>query len=118
GNPRMLALLYENNWSIEGTVNELIKFKDIDQGFVKRWRNQLEKAVEDPDYLWFEAPRELVNKLIAKNLIIYNMYDRDLQFWIDEPPPIRDPELGIGKYVAWQTPLHREAVRRALEVLR
>ncbi|GAB6944937.1 hypothetical protein JCM14467A_17190 [Vulcanisaeta sp. JCM 14467] len=35
--------------------------------------------------------------------------------WIDEPPPERDPELGIGRYVAWQTPLHREAVRKALE---
>jgi hypothetical protein len=35
-------------------------------------------------------------------------------FWIDQPPPERDPELGIGKNVAWQTPIHREAVRRAL----
>jgi hypothetical protein len=43
------------------------------------------------------------------------MYDRDPYFWIDQPPPERDPELGIGKNVAWQTPLHREAVRRALE---
>ena len=25
-----------------------------------------------------------------------------------------DPELGIGKNVAWQTPIHREAVRMAL----
>jgi len=23
-------------------------------------------------------------------------------------------ELGVGKYAAWQTPLHRGAVRRAL----
>jgi len=23
-------------------------------------------------------------------------------------------ELGVGKHAAWQTPLHREAVRRAL----
>ena len=42
------------------------------------------------------------------------MYDRDPIFWIDEPPPERDPELGIGKEVAWQTPLHREAVKRAI----
>ena len=40
---------------------------------------------------------------------------REPQFWIDEPPPERDPELGIGRHMAWQTPLHREAVRRALE---
>jgi hypothetical protein len=31
-----------------------------------------------------------------------------------KPPPERDPELGIGKYLAWQTPIYREAVRRAL----
>jgi len=42
------------------------------------------------------------------------MYSRDPWFWVDEPPPEKDPELGIGRYVAWQTPLHREAVRRAL----
>jgi hypothetical protein len=35
--------------------------------------------------------------------------------WIDEPPRERDPELGVGKYIAWQTPLHREAVKKALE---
>jgi len=32
----------------------------------------------------------------------------------DHPPPERDPELGISKYTAWQTPLHREAIGRAL----
>ncbi len=34
--------------------------------------------------------------------------------WVDEPPPERNPEIGVGRNVAWQTPLHREAVRRAL----
>jgi len=42
------------------------------------------------------------------------MYDRDQYFWIDTPPPKRDLELGVGENVAWQTPIHREAVRRAL----
>jgi len=45
------------------------------------------------------------------------MYARDPWFWIDETPPERDSELGIGKRVAWQTPLHREAVKRALKEL-
>jgi hypothetical protein len=52
---------------------------------------------------------------MAKNLIVYNIYEREQIFWIDQPPPEKDPELGIGKDVAWQTPLHREAVKRALE---
>jgi hypothetical protein len=42
------------------------------------------------------------------------MYDRRPSFWVDAPPPERDPGLGIGKNAAWQTPIHREAVRRAL----
>ena len=33
---------------------------------------------------------------------------------MDVPPPETDPELVIGRNVAWQTPIHREAVRRAL----
>jgi hypothetical protein len=43
-----------------------------------------------------------------------NMHYREQQFWIDEPPPERDRELGVGRYIVWQTPLHGEAVRQAL----
>ncbi len=72
--------------------------------------------MEDPDALWSpDAPRELIDELVEKNLIVYNMFVRDSRFWAGEPPPERDAELGIGKRVAWQTPLHREAVRIALE---
>jgi len=42
------------------------------------------------------------------------VWDRDEYFWIDVPPPEKDPELGIGRRYAWQSPLHREAVRRVL----
>jgi hypothetical protein len=41
------------------------------------------------------------------------MHQRDPYFWADQPPPEREPELGIGKHTAWQ--IHRKAVRRALE---
>jgi hypothetical protein len=27
-------------------------------------------------------------------------------------PPERDSELGIGRYAAWQTPIHREVVKK------
>jgi hypothetical protein len=36
---------------------------------------------------------------------------------VAEPPPKRDPEIGVGWHAAWQSPLHREAVRRALAEL-
>jgi hypothetical protein len=46
---------------------------------------------------------------------LYNLRDRYPEDWIDHPPPTKDLDLGIGEHVAWQTPLHREAVKRALE---
>ena len=116
GNPRMLVRLYENRWSVEEVVLRLMREKGLTAEFVRRWGRWLEAAVEDPETLWAgDVPEELIRELEARNLIVYNMYDRDPYFWIDQPPPERDPELGIGKNVAWHTPLHREAARRALK---
>jgi hypothetical protein len=42
------------------------------------------------------------------------MYRREEWAWIDQPPPEKDPEIGVGRRVAWHILLHREAVRRAL----
>jgi len=115
GNPDALAKLYQASWSAERVVTEYIEGKGLTPGFAARWRRWLEDAVRDPDALWSpDTPEELVEELVARNLIVYNMYSRDPWFWVDEPPPEKDLELGIGRYVAWQTPLHREAVRRAL----
>ena len=119
GNPRTLSLLYQANWSVKRVINEYIVGREITPSFIAKWREWLERAVENPDTLWASnTPKELVNELIYKNLIIYNMYDRDPWFWIDEPPPKKELEIGIGRYVAWQTPLHREAVRIALKNIR
>ena len=116
GNPGLLAELYRSRWDINEVVEELVRRKELTPEYVQRWRTWLAKAVEDPDALWSpDAPRELIDELIEKNLIVYNMFVRDSRFWAGEPPPERDAELGIGKRVAWQTPLHREAVRIALE---
>jgi len=115
GNPRMLGRLHTAGWAAERVVVDVLREKGLTAEFVMRWGKWLEEAVEDPDALWTgDVPEELVKELEARNLIVYNMYDRDPYFWIDAPPPERDPELGIGKNVAWQTPIHREAVRRAL----
>jgi energy-coupling factor transporter ATP-binding protein EcfA2 len=115
GNPNLLLELYKRSWSVDAVVKALIRDKELTSSFIAKWRRWLEEAVEDPEVLWSpDAPEELIKQLTEKNLIVYNMYDRDPYFWIDQPPPERDPELGIGRNVAWQTPLHREAVRRAL----
>ncbi|NHW44257.1 MAG: hypothetical protein HA491_00720, partial [Candidatus Verstraetearchaeota archaeon] len=116
GNPRMLSQLYEAEWDVERVVTWLIRAKELTKDFVKRWRPHLERVVEDPQSLWEEDfPESFREELMVKNLIVYNMYERDPRFWIDEPPPEKDLELGIGKDVAWQTPLHREAVKRAMK---
>ncbi|MFZ8838407.1 MAG: ATP-binding protein [Pyrobaculum sp.] len=115
GNPGMLSRLYLTSWNSGAVVTRLIREKRMTPDFVARWRSWLEKTVEDPEALWSpDAPEELIKQLVERNLILYNIYERQQIFWIDQPPPERDPELGIGRNVAWQTPIHREAVRRAL----
>jgi hypothetical protein len=80
-------------------------------------REWLRQAVEDPDTLLARERIPLMEKLVELNLIVDSVYKREDWLWIDQPPPEKDPDLGIGRRVAWQSPLHREAVRRALEKL-
>ncbi|GAB6948060.1 hypothetical protein JCM16161A_21900 [Vulcanisaeta sp. JCM 16161] len=116
GNPSLLARLYRESWDTNLVARKLVEEKRVTPGFVAKWRNYLKDIIDDPDALWRpDVPEELINELTRRNLILYFMPDRDARLWIDEPPPEKDPELGIGRYVAWQTPLHREAVRIVLE---
>jgi hypothetical protein len=114
GNPRMLGRLYKSGWDVVGVVLRVAEEKRLTTEFVSRWRSWLELAVEDPDVVGkVEFPHELRQELVWRNLIIY-IYRRNPALWVDQPPPERDSELGIGRNVAWQTPIHREAVRMAL----
>jgi hypothetical protein len=114
GNPRAFEMLYERGWRIDAVINMLIEGKGL-VTIASKWRKWLELAAEDIDTVSDpEFPEELRNELIAKNMIVYPLGSRDPELWIDQPPPEKDPELGIGKHSAWQTPLHREAVRKVL----
>ncbi|MEM0485019.1 MAG: ATP-binding protein [Pyrobaculum sp.] len=115
GNPKLLGQLYEFGWDVEKLVQRLVEDRELASFSLLKWGSWLKTAVEDPDVLWSpDTPRELVEELIRKNLIIYNLHSRDPYFWIDVPPPEKDLGLCIGKHVAWQTPLHKEAVKRVL----
>jgi len=115
GNPFILEQLYQVRWDVNKVITNLIKGRELTPNLISKWGELIKSAIDDPDVLWSpEASKELINELVEKNLIVYDLYPRDKYFWIDEPPPEKDSELGIGKYVAWQTPIHREAVRRAL----
>jgi GTPase SAR1 family protein len=121
GNPGMLAKLYQMGWSVDEVIKSIITSKKLDTFTLtlnteeKRW---LLEAVDDPDTLLAKEKLPLMQKLIELNLIIDAITYRDPPLWIDQPPPQRDLKLGIGKHIAWQTPLHREAVRKALKELK
>jgi len=120
GNPDALEKLYSNGWSVEAVLRKLISAKRLELHFLRKWGRHLEEAVADPDYLW-SGPDEvepLIDELVERNLIVFHLPPRMPELWIDVPPPERDAEIGVGRYVAWQTPLHMEIVRRALEEYR
>ena len=119
GNPDVLRRLYAAGWRVESVVSDLAVSKSLISRLVERWREDLERALEDPDHLWSAGGDVdvLVGELVERNLITYGLPPRLQDYWVDTPPPEKDLELGIGRFVAWQTPLHREAVRRALEEL-
>jgi len=121
GNPRYLENFYKAGWDVEEVVAALGGGKGL-VGLVHSLsdveRQILEEAIEKPDALLkrYREVKSLISQLTEKNLII-EIGDRKPYFWIDQPPE-KDPELGIGHYYAWQTPLHREAVKKALESAR
>ena len=78
----------------------------------KRW---LQDATEDPDTLFTRESTPLLNKLVKRNLVADDIPPRSADLGVDTPPPEKDADLGIGKHVAWQTPIHREAVKMALK---
>ena len=108
GNPRAAELLSDEAWSHEAVVEKIYKAKGIDAGFLAKHRGAVEEALEDPDAL-LEAPEELTRYLISKNLIARIIDPLRLE---------RDKRLGVGEEYAWQTPLHRRVVERALQSLR
>ncbi|MCG2880710.1 MAG: ATP-binding protein [Vulcanisaeta sp.] len=118
GNPGILRQLYRLDWDVNKAIEEIIRAKGLVEfvrSLSKEEREWLTEAIEDPDALFVRERLPLMHRLVEENLIMDDIYYRQEYLWIDQPPPERDPELGISKYTAWQTPLHREAVRRALK---
>ncbi|ABW02258.1 ATP-binding protein [Caldivirga maquilingensis] len=120
GNPKALEMLYKKGWDINNVVNEVIfqrKVTELVSQLNETEKEILEQALEDPDVLLrrIRDGEKLLNTLIDMNLVLRVPEFRTEYLWVDQPPPERDLGLGIGRYYTWQTPLHREAVRRALE---
>ncbi|WP_291766541.1 ATP-binding protein [Caldivirga sp. UBA161] len=118
GNPLILGEFYKAGWNIGTVVGKIIDNKRI-EAFIASLsteeRHWLEDAVNDPDTLLTRERMQLMDRLVELNLLIDVIPERDSYLWIDHPPLRKDLGLGIGEHNAWQTPLHREAVKRVLE---
>ena len=117
GNPYILRELYRKQWNVDVIITGIIEAKAL-RRFVTSMKEErrawLREALDDPDTLYTRERLSLLHKLVEINLAVSDMYSRIPYLWIDLPPPEKELELGIGKYVAWQTPLHREAIRKVL----
>jgi len=123
GNPWILSELYSKEWRYGFVADRIAKERRLRSLVASLSREEIEvlrSALEDPDTIFRslrDPAAQRVERLLVELNLIVEVWDRDPRFWIDVPPPERDPELGIGKFYAWQTPLHREAVRRSLKVI-
>jgi len=118
GNPEMLANLHQAKWDADKVVAEIARRKKLAALLLSlspEEREWLRQAVEDPDTLFARERIPLMEKLAELNLIVESIEGRESWYWIDQPPAERNLEIGIGWHAAWQSPLHREAVKRALE---
>jgi hypothetical protein len=117
GNPKLLGELYRADWDGDRVLDAIAaarKLRSLVARLSREERAWLSEAVGDPDTLFTRERMGLLDRLVELNLVVDDVPYRKEYLWVDQPPPERDPELGIGRYVAWQTPLHREAVRRVL----
>jgi len=131
GNPRALRDLYLSGWSVEKAVERIASSRGLKRlvaSLTEEQRRILAESIEDPDALYRrlreartrEEKRmveELIDKLVELNLIAEEVSIRSEHTWIDEPPTT-DKSIGVGDEAAWQTPLHREAVKTTLKHLK
>ena len=114
GDPaKLVELAYNYEWSVEGM---LAAYSDRLLDVVRRVEREglsslLAAAIDDPDVLAGEDSR--VEKL-EEILVEANLVTR-LGLLLDGGRLAPDPELGAGRYYAWQTPLYRRVLAQLLE---
>ncbi len=114
GNPaKLLELAFNYEWSVERMI---AVYSDRLVDVVKRVQRErltslLMDAINDPDVLGGEdkGAEKLEEILVEANLVTR------LGLLLDGTRLTPDPELGIGRYYAWQTPLYRQVLRQLLQ---
>ncbi len=115
GNPRaLIEIAHVHRWDIGSWLNTLERklTKVLTTIRSRNLENELMKVIEDPDTVHTEATpktEQLQQILTEENLLIYK-YVTTLHN--TEVPS--DPELGIGKYYAWQIPAYRDILKKLL----
>ena len=108
GNPRsIVAIAHSHGWRIEEWLQELRGFlaKLLTVVKVRNLLNHLRRVLENPDTLFEEPSEELLKLyelLVENNLVTYvNMPMLSSRYVTP------NPEIGIGKFYAWQLPAYR-----------
>ncbi len=115
GNPRMLLEIATSyKWNAQSWFSKVIERVEAVYRKVKlrNLAKHLEHAVEDPDYLYTEPHpqvEELYNLLLEENMVLYKKVST-----LDGSYIARDPDLGVGSYIAWQIPAYRRAFSELL----
>jgi len=119
GNPRALleiARVYE--WSIDAWMSYLERrlLRVVTVARSRGLEGELATLIDDPDAVCdrpSQRMEELYRVLVSENLFMYR-YVAVLSG--NDPSP--DPELGIGRYYAWQMPAYRTVLSKLLRCSR
>ena len=113
GNPREVMYIYEEGlrrWIRERT--EEILANPYMRSLLSKYSSEVEKIISDIDILIELDPvREVLEKL---NLVIKIPEVDDI--YLSEGNPQPDKELGIGRSYAWQIPLYRIILEKAIKM--
>jgi len=116
GNPgRLIELVEVYDWSIDAWMRDLeARLRPFIHEISRRGLlRELRAVIEDPDALADPSmPRmgELYRALVERNLVMYRGFEA-----LGGARLVPDPDLGVGRYYAWQIPAYRYALKRLLE---
>ncbi|RLF24756.1 MAG: hypothetical protein DRN15_02135 [Thermoprotei archaeon] len=107
GNPRALLEIASLRWNFDEWMRHIEHRMRRALFELREHKESIRAALEDPDVL--VEDREAFNKMLDLNLIM-DFYAEPLGV---KPRP--NPEMGIGREIAWQIPVYVHVMRRVIE---
>ncbi|BDR92094.1 ATP-binding protein [Vulcanisaeta souniana] len=116
GNPgKAMELANRYNWDLRAMLNDYVRRAVLLMDTIKARGlvNPLRMAINDVDTFYGDpGTTELRELLIRENYIIYKDWAT-----LSGSPINPNQEIGVGRFYAWQTPIHREALATTLRLL-